>query len=100
MKLVITVNAIIPRMSSIIAAPKMDVPIFPFNFPISRSVSTVMLTDVAVKTMPTKALSKKIMVSGLSPWKNRKYVKNPLPRGIKTPTKAMITADFPVAFRS
>ena len=51
---VITVNTIIPKMSSIIAAPNIDVPTFPFNFPISFNVSTEILTDVAVKITPTK----------------------------------------------
>ena len=66
-----TVKAIIPKMSSMMAAPRIEAPTLPRNFPISRSVSTVILTDVAVKTVPIKALSKNKTESGLSPWKNR-----------------------------
>ena len=53
-KLVTMVSTIIPTISSITAAPRIVVPTFPFNFPSSRKVSTVILTEVAVKTTPTK----------------------------------------------
>lgn len=43
-----------PMMSSMIAALRMVVPTLPFNFPISFSDSTVMLTEVAVRMVPTK----------------------------------------------
>ena len=36
-----------------IAAPKIVEPTFPFKCPNSRSVSTVILTEVAVSTVPT-----------------------------------------------
>ena len=52
-KLVTIVSTIIPMISSITAAPRIVVPTFPFSLPISRSVSTVILTDVAVSTTPT-----------------------------------------------
>ncbi len=42
-----------PITSSIMAALKIVVPTFPFNFPISFRDSTVMLTDVAVRIVPT-----------------------------------------------
>ena len=47
------VSTIIPITSSIIAALKIVVPTFPFSFPISFSDSTVILTEVAVKIVPT-----------------------------------------------
>ena len=48
-KLVMIVNATIPKISSIIAAPKIAFPAFVFSFPISFKVSTEILTDVAVR---------------------------------------------------
>ena len=48
------VSTIIPRISSITAAPRMVVPTLPFKRPSSRNVSTVILTDVAVSTTPIK----------------------------------------------
>ena len=50
--LVIIVNTSIPNMSSIIAAPNIAVAVFSDNFPSSLNASTVILTDVAVKTAP------------------------------------------------
>ena len=52
-KLEITVSAIIPSTSSISAAPKIALPVFVESLPSSLSVSTVILTDVAVRTTPT-----------------------------------------------
>ena len=51
-KLVTMVRTIIPRISSITAAPRIVVPTFPFNLPNSLKVSTVILTEVAVNTTP------------------------------------------------
>ena len=48
------VSTMMPMMSSMIAALNMVVPTCPFNLPISFSDSTVMLTDVAVRIVPTK----------------------------------------------
>ena len=48
------VNAIIPRTSSITAAPR--IPASVLSFPISRSVSTVILTEVAVRITPINIL--------------------------------------------
>ena len=52
-RLVTIVSATMPRISSIIAAPNIAFPERVFNFPISLSVSTVILTDVAVSITPT-----------------------------------------------
>ena len=48
-------NTTIPIISSIIAAESSVAPTFVLSLPISFSVSTVMLTEVAAKTMPTNA---------------------------------------------
>ena len=50
------VNAIIPRTSSITAAPRIAFPASVLSFPISRSVSTVILTEVAVRITPINIL--------------------------------------------
>ena len=46
------VNATIPKISSIKAAPRMALPLGVDSFPISFSVSTEMLTEVAVSMTP------------------------------------------------
>ena len=51
-RLVTTVRAIIPRISSMRAAPIIAFPALVDSLPSSLSVSTVMLTDVAVSIMP------------------------------------------------
>ena len=53
-RLVTIVSAIIPRTSSMIAAPRIAFPERLFNAPNSFNVSTVILTDVAVSTTPIK----------------------------------------------
>ena len=53
-KLITMVNAIMPRISSITAAPKIALPARELNAPSSFSVSTVILTEVAVMTTPMK----------------------------------------------
>ncbi len=97
---VITVNTIIPKMSSIIAAPNIDVPTFPFNFPISFNVSTEILTDVAVKITPTKHPFNKSIPVIAEERKNNKYTIVPPKNGTITPIKAMIKEAFPVFFNS
>ena len=57
--LVTIVSAMIPRTSSMIAAPRMAFPERVFSFPSSFSVSTVILTDVAVRMTPIKIFCKK-----------------------------------------
>ena len=53
-RLVTSVSAMIPRISSIRAAPRIAFPAFVDSLPSSFSVSTVMLTDVAVRMIPIK----------------------------------------------
>ena len=57
-QLVIRVSATIPKISSMIAAPSIAFPARVFNFPNSFNVSTVILTDVAVKIIPIKIFCK------------------------------------------
>lgn len=57
--LVTTVKAITPKISSMIAAPKIAFPARVLNFPSSFNVSTVILTEVAVKIIPIKIFCKK-----------------------------------------
>ena len=49
------VRTMMPRISSITAAPSIAVPTRLFSLPISRSVSTVIETEVAVRTTPMNA---------------------------------------------
>lgn len=51
-KPVMTVRIMMPRMSSMTAAPRIAVPTLPRRRPISRRVSTVIETEVAVSTTP------------------------------------------------
>ena len=55
-KLVITVNKITPKISSIKAAPKIMLPERVDKRPISFKVSTEILTEVAVKIRPMNTL--------------------------------------------
>ena len=95
-RLVIKVRAMMPRISSISAAPKMALPDRVESLPISFKVSTVMLTDVAVNTTPINTFCKKVSGSGL---KNaaRKY---PPKRGTTTPKQAMTKDALPDFFSS
>ena len=52
--LITTVRAMMPRISSMIAAPSIALPARVESLPISFSVSTVILTEVAVRMMPMK----------------------------------------------
>ena len=52
------VRTMIPITSSIIAALTIVVPIISFSFPSSFKTCTVILTDVAVNTVPTKTALK------------------------------------------
>ena len=102
--LVMTVSATIPRMSSMIAAPRIALPVCVFSFPSSFNVSTVMLTEVAVNTTPINMFCSKTLhdasdsiIPGLL--KNQ-AAKKPPAIGRKTPQKAITTAAFPLFFNS
>ena len=60
-RLVTIVRATMPKMSSIIAAPKIAFPARVLSLPISFKVSTEILTEVAVRIMPIKIFCKKIL---------------------------------------
>ena len=94
------VSAIIPRISSIRAAPRIALPDFDERRPISLSVSTVILTEVAVRIIPIKMFCKVILVGkSLS---LLKIVATPQPArsGTITPSNAIINDDLPVFLSS
>ena len=101
-RLVIMVSAMIPRISSITAAPKIALPARVLSFPISLSVSTEMLTDVAVRMTPTKTFCSITIVSLVpSVGLLKKYVSaEPPSKGTITPIRAMIKDALPVFFSS
>ena len=84
-KLVISVRAIIPRISSINAAPRIALPERVDSFPISLSVSTVMLTEVAVRMTPIKTFCKNASDCVLK----MEAMTNPPASGTITPIKAI-----------
>ena len=94
----------IPRISSIIAAPRIAFPDRVFNFPNSFSVSTVILTEVAVSTIPIKIFWRKMLPpasDAIMPGLLKKYARaNPPASGTSTPQSAMIKDAFPLAFNS
>jgi len=103
-RLVITVKAIIPRISSITAAPRIAFPAFVFSFPISFKVSTEILTLVAVKITPMKKFWSVVLavaVDSIIPGRLKIHaIPYPPTRGINTPISAMIKDAFPVLFNS
>ena len=63
------VKMMIPMISSRTAAPRIALPTGPFSLPISRSASTVILTEVAVRITPMKTHFKTSLKSDASTWK-------------------------------
>ena len=98
--LVITVNARIPNISSIIAAPNIAFPERVDNFPSSFKVSTVILTEVAVKTIPINILCTVLLTFTISSFLNISATANPPKRGIITPNEAIINDAFPLSLSS
>ena len=101
--LVITVSAIIPRISSMMAAPRMALPALVLSLPISLSVSTVILTEVAVKITPIKIFcsSCSCVMSVKLPLLLKRAIKpNPKTIGTITPRHAIIRDALPDRFRS
>ena len=101
-RLVTTVKATMPRMSSMIAAPKIALPARVFNFPISLRVSTEMLTEVAVKMIPIKMFCRKILAPGpaIASLLKKCAKANPPPSGTRTPINAITKDALPVFFSS
>ncbi len=71
-------NSRSPMMSSMTAAPRILIPVRVLSFPSSLSVSTVMLTLVAVSMMPIKTVSIRLS-------KTENVAAVPSPRGTSTP---------------
>ena len=97
----ITVRAIMPKISSITAAPSIALPDLEERRPISLSVSTVILTDVAVRIIPIKifcsiGLASPSTLSLL----NIDAIPHPPSRGTITPNSAIINDDAPVFLSS
>ena len=102
--LITMVRAIIPNISSIMAAPKIVFPTFEFNLSISLRVSTVILTDVAVSIVPINIFCKntfELSENDIIP-SRLKYdaTKNPPNRGTIIPSKAMKKEALPEFFNS
>ena len=101
---VITVSAIIPIISSIIAAPKIAFPERVLSLPSSFKVSTVILTDVAVKITPIKIFCKKtvpLASDSILPGILKKApTKYPPTKGTATPKIAITKEAFPLFLSS
>lgn len=97
-RLVTTVSAIIPRISSISAAPRIAFPARVESFPSSLRVSTVIETEVAVRTIPIKINWRVLEVGRLSfaPILNAHASPKPPARGTRTPSRAIRKDAFPV----
>ena len=100
-RLMITVRAIIPRISSITAAPKMAFPALEFKTPNSFNVSTVILTDVAVMITPMNIFCQnRLDISGFCSVLKKCAKKKPPPSGTNTPSRAMTNDASPAFFSS
>ena len=99
-----TVRAMIPSTSSMMAAPKMAFPALVFSLPISFRVSTEILTLVAVRITPIKMFCSMILADALEAiipglLKNQATPKPPA-SGTSTPNSAMIKEALPLFFSS
>ena len=86
------------------AAPKIALPEWVFNLPISFKVSTVMLTEVAVSITPINAFWSTTLheaSESITPGLLKKYATaNPPIIGMITPQSAITNAAFPLFFSS
>ena len=99
-KLVIIVKTSIPKTSSIMAAPTIIFPTEVDTFPSSLKVSTVILTDVAVKTEPINIFCTKTLTFSTLPWFIQYAKIVPPIKGIITPITATINEVFPLFLNS
>ena len=90
-----TVSTIMPKISSMTAAPKMVLATFVFSLPSSFKVSTVMLTLVAVRITPMN-----ICCRMLSPAPKIAAMPHPISRGTMTPMVATMVEETPTFFKS
>lgn len=99
-RLLTMVRAIRPSTSSIRAAARMVLPTLVSSLPISFSVSTVMLTEVAVRMVPMNTSSKNPLVS-IMPVRSAN-IASPVPRtsGTITPSRATRKPALPLCFSS
>ena len=95
-------RAMIPKISSMTAAPRIALPARVFSLPISLSVSTEMLTEVAVRITPTKIFCRITILSGVPSvgWLKKYVSAKPPRRGTITPIKAITKEALPVFFSS
>ena len=98
----IRVNAMIPRISSMIAAPRMALPALVESLPSSFRVSTVIETDVAVSTTPMKRCCRNGEQASLSPLPTPIAAASPSPpnSGTITPRRAIMNDALPVFLSS
>ena len=95
-----SVRAIRPSTSSMSAAAKIVLPTLVSSFFISLSVSTVMLTDVAVRMVPMKMFSIKPVLS-MSPSSSAPHASAvPIRNGTITPRTATMKPALPLCLSS
>ena len=70
------------------------------SFPSSFKVSTVILTEVAVKTIPINILCTVLLTFTISSFLNISATANPPKSGIITPNEAIINDAFPLSLSS
>ena len=99
-RLLTRVRATRPSTSSISAAARMVLPTFVSSLPISLSVSTVMLTEVAVRIVPMKISSSRLLLS-IRPTAFAPHARPvPISRGTITPSRATQKPARPLFFSS
>ena len=99
-KLQTSVKAMRPSTSSMSAAARIVLPTLVSSFFISLSVSTVMLTDVAVRMVPMKIFSMKPVLS-MSPASSAPQASAvPMRNGTTTPRTATIKPALPLCLSS
>ena len=94
------VSATRPNTSSISAAAKIVLPTRVSRRPSSFSVSTVMLTEVAVSTVPRKTFSKKVFPGSHPAFPASQPKPVPIAMGTSTPHRATRNPAFPAFFNS
>ena len=99
-RLLTRVSATRPSTSSIRAAARMVLPTFVSSLPISFRVSTVMLTEVAVRIVPTNTFSS-IPLLSIKPAAAAPHARAvPMSRGTITPSRATQKPALPLCFSS
>ena len=94
------VRAIRPSTSSIRAAARMVLPTLVSSRPISFRVSTVMLTEVAVRMVPRNTSSSSVAPGSQPTCPAIQPKAVPMAWGTSTPHRATKNPDFPASFKS